>query len=232
MGCWIYNSCIFHCYYEKDYLSVIKHPRLNDINLFDHHIHSSEMSSGEEVKNILYSTIKDIGKERIRFDTTSDINLSEKYIDTIMSRCTPRINSNSKINSLNETLARLSEALLHFMLTVCTLPSERKIQVKEDLMVDVVIPNLLSLKRNSRKSIIIEIIKNKEDLAKIPRLEYLQPDYRNIWVVTPIPLSAKRYRTYSLTSSNGTFYSRFSNIIIDIDDFLRDTGDRSLRLIH
>jgi hypothetical protein len=190
------------------------------------------MSSGEEVKNILYSTIEDIGKKRIRFDTTSDINLSEKYIDSIMSRCIPRINnSNSKINSWNETLAGLSEALLHFMLTVCTLPSERKIQVKEDLMVDIVIPNLQSLKRNSRKSIIIEIIKNKEDLAKIPRLEYLQPDYRNIWVVTPIPLSPKRYRTYSLASNNGTFHSRFSNIIIDIDG-LRDTGDRTLRLVH
>jgi hypothetical protein len=191
------------------------------------------MSSGEEVKNILYSTIEDIGKERIRFDTTSNINLSEKYIDSIMSRCIPKIsNSNSKINSWNETLAGVSEALLHFMLTVCTLPSERKIQVKEDLMVDVVIPNLQSLKRNSRKSIIIEIIKNKEDLAKIPRLECLQPDYRNIWVVTPIPLSTKRYRTYSLTSNNGTFHSRFSNIIIDVDGFLRDTGDRTLRLVH
>jgi hypothetical protein len=190
--------------------------------------------SNDEVKNILYSTIEDIGKERIRFDTTSDISLSEKYIDAIMSRCIPRINNNNNLNihRWNETLAGLSEALLHFMLTACTLPSERKIQVKEDLMVDILVPNLQSLKRNSGKSIIIEIIKNKEELTKIPRLEYLQPDYRNIWVVTPIPLPTTRYRTYSLTSSNGTFHSRFSNIIIDIDGFLKDTGDRTLRLVH
>ena len=188
--------------------------------------------SSDEVKNILYSTIEDIGKERIRFDTTSDINLSEKYIDIIMSICIPRINNNNpNRNSWNETLAGLSEAL-HFMLTVCTLPSERKIQVEEDLMVDILIPNLQSLKRNSGKSIIIKIIKNKEELTKIPRLEYLQPDYRNIWVVTPIPLSTTRYRTYYLISSNGTFHSRFSNIIIDIDCFLKDTGDRTLRLVH
>ena len=190
------------------------------------------MSDGEEIKNILYSVIDDIGKERIRFDTTSDINLSEKYIDTIMSRCISRINSNTKTDSNNETLAGLSEALLHFMLTVCTLPSERKIQVKEDLIVDLVIPNLQSLKRNPRKSIIIKIIKDEEDLAKIPRWEYLQPDHRNIWVVTPIPLSTKRYRIYSLTSSNGIFRSRFPNIILDINNFLRDTGDRTLRLVH
>src|SRR5581483_3179184 len=98
------------------------------------------MSDGEEIKNFLYSTIEDIGKERIKVDTTSDINLSEKYIDTIMSRCIPSINnSNSKIASRNETLAGLSEALLHFMLTVCTLPSERKIQVNDDLLIDIVI---------------------------------------------------------------------------------------------
>lgn len=53
------------------------------------------MSDGEEIKNILYSVIDDIGKELIRFYTKSDINLSEKYIDTIMSRCISRINSNT-----------------------------------------------------------------------------------------------------------------------------------------
>jgi len=191
------------------------------------------MSDGEEIKNFLYSTIEDIGKERIKVDTTSDINLSEKYIDTIMSRCIPSINnSNSKIASRNETLAGLSEALLHFMLTVCTLPSERKIQVNDDLLIDIVIPNLQSLKKNPLKSIIIGIIKNEEDLAKIPRLESLQPNHKNIWVITPISLSTNKYRIYSLTSNNGKFYSRFSNIIIDISSFLKDTGDKTLRLVH
>jgi hypothetical protein len=150
-----------------------------------------------------------------------------------MRRCIPSINnSNSKIASRNETLAGLSEALLHFMLTVCTLPSERKIQVNDDLLIDIVIPNLQSLKKNPLKSIIIGIIKNEEDLAKIPRLGSLQPNHKNIWVITPMPLSTKRYRIYSLTSGNGTLHSRFSNIIIDISTFLRDTGDKTLRFVH
>src|SRR2546428_5938204 len=145
------------------------------------------MLSSNEVKDILYSTIESIGKERIRTDTTSNINSSEKYIDRIMAECIAKI----KVDSSNkdETIAILGEALLHFMLTVCTIPSERKIQVKDNLTLDIVIPNLQSLKRTPDKSIIIEIIRNKEDLDKISHLEFLQPNYKNIWLISVIPLS-------------------------------------------
>ena len=46
---------------------------------------------------------------------------------------------------IDATIAILCEALLHFMLTICTLPSERKIQVKNDLVLDVIIPSLANL---------------------------------------------------------------------------------------
>jgi hypothetical protein len=83
-----------------------------------------------EVKKILYSTIESIGKERIRADTTSNINYSEKYMDTIMAaECIAKINDDSSVSNKDETIVVLSEALRHFMLTVCTLPSERKIQL-------------------------------------------------------------------------------------------------------
>jgi len=100
------------------------------------------------------------------------------------------------------------------MLTVCTLPSERKIQVKDKLTLDIVIPNLQSLKRTPDKSIIIEIIRNEEDLGKISHLEFLQPNYKNIWLISVMPLSVT------------------SNIILDINNFLKEAGDRSLRFSH
>jgi hypothetical protein len=190
------------------------------------------MSSDEEVKNILYSTIEDIGKERIRSDMASDITLSDRYINTIMGRCIAKLDSSSKTGNGNEILLGLSEALLHFMLTVCTLPSERKIQVEQGLILDVVIPNLLTLKRYPLRSIIIGIIRNEEDSTKISRFWYLQPDHRNIWLISPIPLPTNKYRIYGIASDSGIFHNRFSNIITDIDSFLKETGDRTLRLIH
>jgi hypothetical protein len=85
---------------------------------------------------------------------------------------------------LNITIAIICEALLHFMLTVSTLPSERKVEIRYSLTIDVVIPNLLTLKRRPDKSIIVQIIKDVEDFNKISQLEFLQPHSQNIWVIS------------------------------------------------
>ena len=112
------------------------------------------------------------------------------------------------------------------MLTICTLPSQRKIQVKNDLVLDVIIPSLQSLKTKPDKSIIVQIIKDKMDLNKIPQLEFLQPNEQNIWLISAKPLSTTKYKTYSVLSHE------CSNTIIDIYNFLKETGDKSFRFIH
>jgi hypothetical protein len=184
-----------------------------------------------EVKDILYSTIENIGKEKIRSDITSNIKLSQKYIDIIMGECITKLDVESNTVNNEETVATLSEALLHFMLTVCTLPSERKIQLKDNLTLDVVIPNLQTLKRKPDKSIIVQIIKNKMDLDKISQLEFLQPIYKNIWLVCVKPLSTKKYMTYCVFPNIG-LCNNYSNIVMDINNFLRESGDKSFRFIH
>jgi hypothetical protein len=117
------------------------------------------------------------------------------------------------------------------MLTICTLPSERKIRVKNDLILDVIIPNLQSLKIKPDKSIIIQVIKDKMmDLNKTSQLEFFQPNRENIWLISAKPLSATKYTTYSVFPNAGVH--NYSNIIIDIDNFLKETGDKSFRFIH
>jgi hypothetical protein len=190
------------------------------------------MLSSDEVKDILYSSIESIGKERIRSDTTSNINFSERYIDAIMAECVTKLSVNSNASNKDETIAVLSEALLHFMLTVSTLPSERKMQVKNNLAIDVVIPSLQSLKRTPDKSIIIEFIRNNMDLDKISQLEFLQPNHENIWLISVIPFSTTKYRIYGISTYGELFHNSFSNIIKDINNFLMETGDKSLRFIH
>ena len=184
------------------------------------------MLAGEEIKQILYSIIEEIGKEKIQSDITSSIESSQKYIDIIMGKSITNISSESN-DGCDEAIAILSEALLHFMLTICTLPSERKIQVTKDLVLDVIIPSLQSLKTKPDKSIIVQIIKEKEvDLNKIPQLEFLQPNEENIWLISAKPLSAPtKYKTYGVFSE----IHNYSNIIIDINNFLKETGDKSFR---
>jgi hypothetical protein len=185
-----------------------------------------KLLAGEEIKQILYSVIEDIGKEKIQAEITSSIELSQKYIDTIMRKSIRKIASESNDNKHDETIATLCESLLHFMLTICTLPSERKIQVKSDLLLDVIIPSLEGLKRKPDKSIIIKIIKERMELNKISELEFLQPNKENIWLISAKPLLAIKYKTYSI------FPNEYSNIIIDIDKFLKETGDKSFRFVH
>ena len=48
------------------------------------------------------------------------------------------------------TIAIICEALLHFILTISTLPSERKEEIRYGLPIDVVIPELTNLKKKSR----------------------------------------------------------------------------------
>lgn len=185
------------------------------------------MLAGEEIKQILYSIIEEIGKEKIQSEINSSIESSQKYIDVIMSKSITKIASESNDDYYDYTIATLCEALLHFMLTICTLPSQRKIQVKNDLVLDVIIPSLQSLKTKPDKSIIVQIIKDKVDLNKIPQLEFLQPNEENIWLISAKPLSAPtKYKTYSV------FSHEYSNIIIDINNFLKETGDQSFRFIH
>jgi hypothetical protein len=196
------------------------------------------MLDGDEIKQILYSVIEDeIGKEKIQTEITSDIKLSRKYIELIMSKCIAKLDSESNDDDIDDdyfyatTVTALSEALLHFMLTICTLPSERKIATKNDLALDVIIPSLQSLKVKPEKSVIVQFIKERTDLNKVSQLESLEPHHKNVWLVSAKPLSTTKYTTYYVLP-NAKLGNKFSNIIIDIDNFLRETGDKSFRLVH
>jgi hypothetical protein len=190
--------------------------------------------TGDEIKWILYSVIEDeAGKEKIQTEITSDIKLSRKYIELIMNKCIAKLDSESNDDDYYfyaTIVTTLSEALLHFMLTICTLPSERKIPIKNDLSLDVIIPSLQILKTRPEKSIIVQFIKEKMDLNRVSELESLQPHHKNIWLVSAKPLTTK-YTTYYVLP-NAKLDNKYSNIIIDIDNFLRETGDKSFRLVH
>lgn len=188
---------------------------------------------GDTIKQTLYSVIEDeVGKEKIQTEITSDIKLSQTYIELIMSKCIAKLDSESNDDDFYATIVTtLSEALLHFMLTICTLPSERKIQIKNDLSLDVIIPSLQILKIKPEISIIVQFIKEKMDLNKVSELESLQPHHKNIWLVSAKPLSTMKYTTYHVLP-NAKLDNKYSNIIIDIDNFLRKTGDKSFRLVH
>jgi hypothetical protein len=189
------------------------------------------MLSGEKIKQILYLAIEELGRENIQSKISSNINFSQEYIDIIMNRCISKIASLSDNYDCDFDIAVLSEALLHYMLTTSTLPSERKVEINDDQKLDIVIPSLPSLRKDPNKSLVIHVIKNKKtDLTKMEKLESLQPNPRNIWCISTRPLSIARYTQYCVIPSYSS--RKYSYIIIDIDKFLKSTDDKSFRFIH
>ena len=185
----------------------------------------------ESIGNILYSVITEIGKEKIQSDITLNIELSRRYILMILDRCKKIVNLGNE-----EYIGSFCEALLHFMLTACTLPSGRKVRI-DNINLDIVIPSLHTLRNYPEKAIVIQIVKDSKSItgARQKNITKIQPNANNLWIVTREPLLGD-YVNYTVESGNNkhtTFLRRnFHDIIIDIDAFLEQTKDRSLRFFH
>jgi hypothetical protein len=185
----------------------------------------------EDIGNTLYSIIGDIGREKIQSDITLNIELSRKYIQMILTRCNMRVNIAN-----DESIETLYEALLHFMLTACTLPSVRKVSI-DHINLDIVIPNIHTLRNFPDKAIVIEIPKDPKNTMKDEQkiVTKIQPNVKNLWIVTKEPLLGD-YINYAVESVHKSKISsgirNFHDIIVDIDTFLQQAKDRSFRFIH
>lgn len=116
------------------------------------------------------------------------------------------------------------------------MPSVRKVRI-ERMNLDVVIPNLRSLRNFPEEAIIIQIVKDSKGITKDQQKDIatIQPNVNNIWVISKEPISGD-YINYTADSRNEkrtTFQRRnFHDIIVDIDAFLGKTNDRSFRFFH
>jgi hypothetical protein len=172
-----------------------------------------------DVKDMLYSVINEIGREKIRANVATDVKSSEKYCRDIIATCTNRLD----LEAGDKTLATLCEALLHFMLTTSLLPSERKVSMRRaDL--DIVIPSTRVLGKSPEKSLIIQVIRG-DFATKAKQAESVQPYRENIWLVSARPLQ-KTYKNYHLGSE-----SSYPRIVSDISAFLSEKGNRGLKLL-
>ena len=177
---------------------------------------------GADIKGILYSVIDKIGKEKIRIEVNSEIEMSQKRCDEILEECKKLMGSG--VN--DEWLADLCEALLHFLLTASLLPSERKVNLK-GAELDLVVPSLKMLKKDPDKALVIQIIRENEELAELEHTKSIQPYDENIWLV-----SARKLDTYHKNYYIGSRLYPYSRIIIDINSFLVRKEHRGFKLLH
>ncbi|MGH9979045.1 MAG: hypothetical protein ACRD8Z_24920 [Nitrososphaeraceae archaeon] len=185
------------------------------------------MSDKADLVSVVYDAINEIGKHKIRSDVISNIKMADEYMKSIFNSSTEHF-----INRLDgNSLITIYEILLHFMLTACTIPSQRKVKISQ-LTIDLVIPNLQILSRSPDDAILVQFIRYDKDMTTIDELLSLlkfKTEDLNMWLITTSDLHVKD--TTQVINLSGSRID-CSCIIRDIDTFLKERRDKSFRLVH
>lgn len=180
------------------------------------------------MKNELYSVLNDFGKENIQIEFQNNINSSIPKIKEILSKTIATIyekkeNIDSDYNNFEKSLSILCEAFLHFLLTITSLPSQRKIMLNE-LEIDLVIPDIKTLYKDPKKTLIIKFDKDLSTIEYIKKLDNIQKIKENIWIVsaTPLEINYRNYVIYKkieecqiLFTNNMIIDENYNNYLID-----------------
>ena len=166
------------------------------------------------MKNELYSVLNDFGKENIQIEFQNNINSSIPKIKEILSKTMATIykkkeNIDFDYNNFEKPLSILCEAFLHFLLTTTSLPSQRKIMLNE-LEIDLVIPDIKTLNKDPKKTLIIKFDKDSSTIEYINKLDNIQKNKENIWIVSSTPLDIN-YRNYVIYKNKEECQTLFTN---------------------
>ena len=183
------------------------------------------MDTNSTVKDILYQEITNISEDKIQLEISK--NNSSKIISQIISKCAPKIRKIS--TSIDEDLGNFAEGLMHYLLTVSLIPSQRKISKNNNVEIDIVIPDILTLNSSPKDSLIILFPKSKNENVikkRISELETIQPIKENIWVVLHHNLQFKN-QTYLIQNDD----SSLNKILDDINKFYSSRKQNKLKII-
>ena len=138
------------------------------------------MSESSPIKDALYANIDDVGQEHIH-----KLMLNGKFAELFEKIFETTINSLDGINEY-ERHGTLAESLTHYLFTEMLIPSQRKISFK-NIELDMIIPSIGELKKNSDKTILILFAKTSnigEIKKRIQEIKMIQNSDSNVWVIS------------------------------------------------
>ena len=153
-------------------------------------------------------------------------NQPDEIINEIIENCYDKTIS---MGVKEEVVGVLATGMLHYLLTNALLSSQRKIEYN-GVQLDIVIPDIKTLEKDSKKTLLICIPKSSDKKVieeKIAQLEKIQLIKENIWIVLSenIPLDKK---TFVLSKEN----SSFSKIIFEIAQFSNVHGTSKFKILR
>src|SRR5207302_3559023 len=163
-----------------------------------------------EIKEVLYDAIRNYQEHKIVSDIVQGD--SPQAINVLCNECIP-ILEEIKGEKSEKTIS-FAEGLVHYLLTVALIPSQRKTRFAS-VDVDIVIPDISTLSSSPEDALVIAFPKTSDLISmkkRITELTKIQPNKENIWLVleNELPLEVK---TYKIDNSEK---EPFTNIINDI----------------
>ena len=175
-----------------------------------------------ELSEILYSAISDYGEQRILSDIVQ--GESPEVIKTIFDHSISIIEKNETVKP--DMLGTVAEGLLHYMLTVSMIPSQRK-TLFQSVEIDIAVPDTTTLGVSPQDVIVILFPKtdNVENIkSHIEKIKKIQSNVNNIWVVLENNLQLDT-KVYALKDS-----MTFANIINDLISFSSNRKQSKLKI--
>jgi len=149
----------------------------------------------------------------------------DAIIDEIIENCYEKI---IVMEEKNESVGILATGILHYLLTNALITSQRKVEyLGEEL--DIVIPDIKTLKKDPKKTLLICILKTSDINKinkKIQKLEKIQSEKENIWLVLPEKTSTEK-KSFVLSKENNSF----SKIIFEIAKFSNVGGSNKFKIL-
>lgn len=170
------------------------------------------MEEQNPIKDMLYTAITKIDEKNIR-KTILNGN-SSQVINKILALTEKiELDGDAKTN-----LANLLTSLLHYLLSLAMLPSQRKI-IKNGIDIDIILPDLKTLETSPKDAILI-CIPITQIQRRIKDMEKLQPIKENIWYITEENIDKKTYSVKNKT---------IQYILDDLTEFLSNKDSMRFR---
>ncbi len=174
------------------------------------------------IKEYLFKYIK---KSEKRFQQLFSKTKMAEIINDILDNCYDKV---ALMENKEENLGVLATGILHYMLTNAMLTSQRKVEYT-GVEIDIVIPDLKTLEKDPKKTLIICMPKTLDKNTikeKLGQLQTIQPEKQNIWLVLTQDLGFDK--TFVIQKEK----SSFSNIIYDIAQFVNVRGHDKFKILR
>jgi len=169
------------------------------------------MSESSPIKDALYREIDNLGEEQIH-----DLLLEGKFSELFDRIFEPSLSKLTDDIDEYEKYGVLAESFTHYLFTEMLIPTQRKISF-ENIELDMVIPNIIELKKNVNDVVLIYFVKTSaitEAKQQIQKMKKIQKLDANIWVISKQNIAVPQV-TYTITKES------FGKFLEDTQEFVK-----------